>query len=75
LGEVGLKWAEPELVVAALHTGALSTIPETLRALGDWAEGHGYRSRGVWREVYHFDRTSSPESRITEIQLPVDRVA
>jgi hypothetical protein len=73
-GEVGLKWAEPELVVVALHAGAPSTIPEILRTLGGWAEARGYRPSGAWREVYHFDRKPSPESRITEIQLPVDRI-
>ena len=72
-GEVGLKWAEPGLVVSACHAGAPSTIPETLRALGAWAEAHGYRLSGAWREIYRFDRTRSPESWVTEIQLLVDR--
>jgi hypothetical protein len=73
-GEIGLKWAEPGLVVAALHAGAPSTIPETLRTLGGWAEARGHKLSGTWREIYHPDRTTPTGSRITEIQLPVDRV-
>ena len=74
-GEIGLKWAGPGRVVAACHRDGAAAIPETLRALRSWAEARGLRLSGVWREVYHPDRTPSTGGRITEIQLPVDRVA
>ncbi|MBN1965091.1 MAG: MerR family transcriptional regulator [Anaerolineae bacterium] len=59
-----------------VHRGAFDGIQGAYKALFTWIEANGYQANGAVREVYlQFDANGDPAHYVTEIQVPVERVA
>jgi effector-binding domain-containing protein len=68
----------PVTVASVVHHGAFNRIAEAYGAVLRWIEVNGYRPAGPTREI--FLRVAAPvsrddESNVTEIQVPVERIA
>jgi len=65
------QWTEGR-AVQVLHVGPYDTIDQTYRALGEYAEAHGLKLKGVGHEVYLSDpRRTAPERLKTIVRMPV----
>jgi DNA-binding transcriptional MerR regulator len=63
----------PAATMACLfHRGGDETIGEAYRSLRHWISSNGFRVAGPNREIYWADDASDPESRVMEIQFPVE---
>jgi effector-binding domain-containing protein len=61
-----------------MHRGAFNRFPEAYDKVTDWVKDNQYRIAGPFRELYH--QLSQPvrqddESNVTEIQIPVEKIA
>ena len=56
-----------------VHHGAMASIDESWRALGEWVEQNGYRATGLFREVYLQSMPLPQDEWVTELQMPVER--
>ncbi len=76
LAGAGVKVYELPTVPAMaclIHKGLFYTLKQTYQDVMCWIESSGYRIAGPAREVY-MDMNGAPQSWITEIQFPVERV-
>ncbi|MBY8874743.1 MerR family transcriptional regulator [Micromonospora sp. PLK6-60] len=56
-----------------VHHGPMAEVDETMQALANWIEQHGYRADGYARELYVDYSQEEPEKGVTELQLAVAR--
>ncbi|GAA1610998.1 MerR family transcriptional regulator [Catellatospora bangladeshensis] len=62
----------PEVHAATLiHHGPMDDVLASIQTLARWIEQHGYRPLGYHREVYLDYHPDSPETGITELQVPI----
>jgi len=59
-------------VACLFHHGGDDTIGEAYRSLRHWISSNGFQVAGPSREIYWADDASAPETRVTEIQFPVE---
>jgi effector-binding domain-containing protein len=68
----------PATVASVVHYGAFNRIGEAYTALLRWVEANCYRPSGPTREIFlHVNVPASrdDESNVTEIQVPVEKIA
>lgn len=67
------QWTEGR-AVQVLHVGPYNTVDKTYRALGEYAEAHGLKTKLPGHEVYLSDpRRVAPERLKTIVRMPVAR--
>jgi hypothetical protein len=67
------QWTEGH-AVQVMHVGPYDTVDKTYRALGEYAEAHGLKLKGLGHEVYLSDpRRTAPERLKTIVRMPVTR--
>lgn len=62
-----------QLVAAAVHYGGYDTLRQVHLALLSWIEANGYRSTGMYREVYIQHNANNMAETATEVQYPVEK--
>lgn len=60
-GRVEPSWLPAGSAITALHSGPYETLPDTIRALEDWIEGHGHEEAGAYWEVYLTNPNQEPD--------------
>jgi hypothetical protein len=70
--EIGLRWLEPQDVVAAYYREDAASLRGTFERLYAWGAGKGYSMTGERRDIYHSYVKRPTENRLTEIQLYIE---
>jgi DNA-binding transcriptional MerR regulator len=61
-----------ETAACLVHQGPYEGLMQAYQTLGAWIQAHGYRISGPSREIYlSGPESGSPDSYVTEIQMPV----
>lgn len=67
---------EVETVARVVHQGSFDTIGKAYETLIEWVGKHQYQISGLTREVYlQYERDGDPALYVTEVQIPVEKVA
>lgn len=70
------KLPEVETVACVVHQGSFDTIGKAYETLIEWVGKHQYQISGSTREVYlQYERDGDPALYVTEVQIPVEKVA
>jgi effector-binding domain-containing protein len=63
-----------ETAVCTVHKGSFSLLTQAYAAIFAWVREHGYHISGPLREVYwQMNPNESPDTYLTEVQLPVNK--
>lgn len=72
---IGVKMVAEETVASARHRGPYEEVGDTYSELAKWIADNGYTPVAPSREVYFSGPETPPEEVLTEIQIPVQRIA
>ena len=67
---------EVEKMACVVHRGSFDSIGEAYSTLLKWIEKHEYQIAGSTREVYlQYERNGDPDRYVTEVQIPIEKIA
>ena len=70
------KLPEVEQMACVVHHGSFDSIGEAYCTLLQWIEKHKYQIAGSTREVYlQYERNGDSSQYVTEVQIPVEKIA